>query len=93
MVFLMILNFIFMGVAFFYSMNQLSSLGGMFDQAANGGGGAQVQNVGVDGGAGRQTPSVQQLPPALREKLKPVEDYYGTVNDLLNELEGGTGRK
>lgn len=89
LVFLMILNFIFMGVAFFYSMSQLSSLGGAFDQAANDAAVGPVDNVVNGRVAAGQQQQTQQLPPALREKLKPVEDYYGAVNDLLNELEGG----
>lgn len=93
LVIVMLLNFLLMGGALFYSMKQLSSMGGLLDGNA----GAQQPGGGVvQGGGGGRVPvggQLDRLPPALRERLKPVEDYYGQVNDLLDEMDGTTARQ
>ncbi len=75
MIFMMLLNFVLIGAAFFYSMGQMSSLGGLFDGAPAG----QQNGRQADG------PGKNGVPGLGAEQLKPFEDYVGTLNELLEE--------
>lgn len=67
-----------------YSMSMMGSLTDLLNQPVGGlevgelpAEGGQVENVG-----GREA----QIPPGLREKLKPIEDYSNQLNELLDEV-------
>lgn len=81
MVFLMGLNFLLMGVAFFYSMSQISSVGNLLNGGAAAGGGIG----GGQPGAGQQQVDPRQAVPGLDQKLQPIKDYADTLNELLEQ--------
>lgn len=82
MVIMMLLNFVLVGAAFFYSMKQMSALGGLFDRGAAGAG-----NGGAQAPAGAGQGAERGLPPGVADQLKPIEDYFGTVDDLLKDID------
>ena len=76
MVIMMILNFVLIGAAFLYSMKQMSSLDGLPNQ-----GGAAIPQQQGQGLPGNQ----QELPPGIADKMKPIQDYFDQLNEVLEE--------
>lgn len=67
-----------------YSMSMIGSLTDLLGQPV---GGLATDELPAEGGrAGDDGVRNAQIPPQLREKLKPIEDYSNTVNELLNEV-------
>ncbi len=67
-----------------YSMSMIGSLTDLLGQPA---GELAIDEAPAEGGhAGDGRVRHAQIPPHLREKLKPIEDYSNAVNELLKEV-------
>ncbi len=66
-----------------YSISMMGSLGDMLNQPA---GEIPLGEFVEDGGqSGAMPQGNAQIPPQLREKLKPIQDYSNALNELLEE--------
>lgn len=72
-----------------YSMSMIGSLSDLLNPPA---GGFAIDEVHVGGGGaeggrvGNDRVRDAQIPPQLREKLKPIQDYSDKINELLDEV-------
>ena len=66
-----------------YSISMMGSLGEVLNQPP---GEIPMGDILEDGGQGGAMPQGNaQIPPQLREKLKPIQDYSNVLNELLEE--------
>ena len=67
-----------------YSISMMGSLGDLLNQPA---GEIHLGEIQGDGGGGVAMPQGDvKIPPQLRQKLKPIEDYSNVLNELLDEV-------
>lgn len=77
-----ILNVVLMVVGLVYLTSTLSSGGGLLESVVEGDAG--VENGNVDDRAAARA-DLDRLPPGIREKIKPIEDYERLLNELAKE--------
>lgn len=82
----MILNVVLMVIGMVYFMSTLGSVGGLLQPVVEGDAGNEFENG--NGNAENRNAAradLDRLPPGIREKIKPIEDYERLLNELAKE--------